>query len=285
MTAHANSLAAFLRSRREGLTPEQVGLASQGRRRTPGLRRGELATLAGLSVEYLERLEQGRDTNPSGAVLAALADALRLSRDEKRHLARLALRQHSATLLPAPQPVGDAPRPSVRDLLDRLDPTPACLLGPVYDVVAWNRSWETVATPLGVLDTDPPNLIRYHFLHPMAHRILDEASWAATADEAVGWLRAAEPDWGSDDAFRALVEDVAAVPGFASRWAAHAVASRLPGGKRFWHPDAGHLNIRLEVLFVGEANHWLQLWLPGDEETAAAFDSLPRPQAVPVPEA
>ncbi|WP_245699593.1 helix-turn-helix transcriptional regulator [Streptomyces roseifaciens] len=278
-------MAAFLRSRWEGLKPEQVGLTSQGRRRTPGLRRGELAMLAGLSVEYLERLEQGRDTNPSGAVLAALADALRLSRDEKQHLARLALRQHSATLLPVPQPVGDDPRPSVRDLLDRLDPTPACLLGPVYDVVAWNQSWETLATSLGVLDTDPPNLIRYHFLHPMAHRIFDEASWAATADEAVGWLRAAEPDWGSDDAFRALVEDVHEVPGFASRWAAYAVASRLPGGKRFWHPGAGHLNIRLEVLFVGEANHWLQLWLPSDEETAAAFDSLLRPQAGPVPDA
>ncbi|WP_053729065.1 helix-turn-helix domain-containing protein [Streptomyces sp. WM6378] len=102
MTTDESSLAAFLRSRRERLKPEQVGLASHGRRRTPGLRRGELATLAGLSVEYLERLEQGRDTNPSGAVLTALADALHLSVEEKQHLALLAMRQHSATLLPAP---------------------------------------------------------------------------------------------------------------------------------------------------------------------------------------
>ncbi|MFD0396778.1 helix-turn-helix domain-containing protein [Kitasatospora sp. NPDC059811] len=274
MTTDESSLAAFLRSRRERLKPEQVGLASHGRRRTPGLRRGELATLAGLSVEYLERLEQGRDTNPSGAVLAALADALRLSVEEKQHLAMLAMRQHSAPLLPAPPPVGEDPRPGVRDLLDRLDPNPACLLGPVYDVVAWNRSWEVMATPMGVLDKTPPNLIRYHFLHPMARRILDEAAWAATADGAVGWLRAAEPDWGSDCAFKDLVDDVRAVPEFAARWAAHTVAARRPISNRVRHPEAGDLNMRVEVLFVGEANHWLQLWLPGDEETAAAFASL-----------
>ncbi|GGX13582.1 helix-turn-helix domain-containing protein [Streptomyces noursei] len=285
MTTHPSSLAAFLRSRRERLKPEQVGLASHGRRRTPGLRRAELATLAGLSVEYLERLEQGRDTNPSGAVLTALADALRLSRDEKQHLALLAMRQHSATLLPAPPPVGDDPRPGMRDLLDRLDPTPSCLLGPVYDVVAWNAAWETAATPLGVLDTDPPNLVRYHFLHPLAHRTFDDASWASTADEAVGWLRAAEPDWGSDGAFRALIEDVQAVPEFAARWATHVVASRQPASKRIWHPGAGHLNLRLEVLFVGEANHWLQLWLPSDEEAATALGSLLRTRPSPAPHA
>ncbi|WP_206502825.1 helix-turn-helix transcriptional regulator [Streptomyces chrestomyceticus] len=274
MTTDASSLAVFLRAHREQLKPEQVGLASRGRRRTPGLRRSELATLAGVSVEYLERLEQGRDTNPSGAVLTALADALRLSREEKRHLALLAVKQHSAPLLPAPPPVGTAPRVGVRDLLDRLEPTPACLLGPVYDIVAWNQAWESLARPLGVLDKDPPDLIRYHFLHPMAHHILDDAAWAATADEAVGWLRAAEPDWGTDAAFRDLVDDVQAVPEFASRWAAHTVASRRPFGNRIWHPEAGPLNIRVEVLFVGESSHWFQLWLPDDEETAAPFGAL-----------
>ncbi|WP_197371325.1 helix-turn-helix transcriptional regulator, partial [Streptomyces clavuligerus] len=283
MTTHTSNLAAFLRSHRERLKPEQVGLASHGRRRTPGLRRGELATLAGLSVEYLERLEQGRDTNPSGAVLTALADALRLSQDEKQHLALLAMRQHSATLLPVPRPVGDDPRPGVRELLGRLDPTPACLLGPVYNVVTWNAAWETAARPLGVLDLDPPDLVRYHFLNPKARRTFDDQSWAETADEVVGWLRAAEPDWGDDDAFRALMSDVHTVPEFASRWAAHTIASRRPASKRVWHPGAGHLNIRLEVLFVGEANHWLQLWLPSDEDTATALASLTRTRTDPVP--
>ncbi|MGW9027708.1 helix-turn-helix domain-containing protein [Streptomyces sp. NPDC055722] len=134
--ADGGELAAFLRSRREKLKPEQVGLSSSGRRRTPGLRREELATLAGLSVEYLERLEQGRDTNPSVAVLAALAEALRLSDDDKRHLAMSAMKRHTAALFPEPRPISDESRSTVRALLDHLDPTPACLLGPIYNVAA-----------------------------------------------------------------------------------------------------------------------------------------------------
>ncbi|MCT9932187.1 helix-turn-helix transcriptional regulator [Planotetraspora sp. A-T 1434] len=277
MTTDEGDLAAFLRSRREQLKPEQVGLSSSARRRTPGLRREELATLAGLSVEYLERLEQGRDTNPSVAVLAALAEALRLSDDDKRHLAMLAMKRHSAALFPAPRPVSDEPRPTVLALLDRLDPTPACLLGPIYNVVAWNKAWETVSRPLGTPDGEPPNFIRHHFLNPATHRLFDDDDWAATADEVVGWLRSAQQDWGSDDEFRALVDDLSAVPEFAERWAAHPVAYRRPGVKRLFHPDAGILHVTLEVLLVGEAGHWLQLWLPHDEKTEHAIDALLSP--------
>ncbi|PIB03822.1 MULTISPECIES: helix-turn-helix transcriptional regulator [Streptomyces] len=271
---NGGELAAFLRSRREQLKPEQVGLPSYGRRRTPGLRREELATLAGLSIEYLERLEQGRDTNPSVAVLAALAEALRLSDDEKRHLAILAMKRHSAALFPAPRPVSDEVRPTVRALLDHLDPTPACLLGPIYNVVAWNSACEAVIRPMGVLDEDSPNFIRYHFLNPTARQVFADRAWAATADEVVGWLRSAQPDWGFDDEFRTLVDDLGAVPEFASRWAAHPVAFRQPGGSRLSHPDAGILNLSREVLLVGEANHWLQLWLPRDEKTTSAIKAL-----------
>ncbi|MET8406121.1 helix-turn-helix transcriptional regulator [Streptomyces sp900116325] len=267
-------LAGFLRSRRERLKPEHVGLRSTGRRRTPGLRREELATVAGLSVEYLERLEQGRDTNPSVAVLAALAEGLRLSDEDKQHLVMLAMKRHSATLLPAPPPVSDEPRPTVRTLLDHLDPTPACLLGPIYNVVAWNHACEAVIRPLGVLDQDPPNFIRYHFLNPTARQVFADDDWEATADDVVGWLRSAQPDWGSDDEFRTLVDDLSAVPDFASRWAAHPIAHRQPGSKRLSHPDAGTLNFTMEVLLVGEANHWLQLWLPRDEKTASAVNAL-----------
>ncbi|MFJ9567536.1 helix-turn-helix domain-containing protein [Streptomyces fuscichromogenes] len=279
-TTDEGGLAGFLRSRRERLRPEQVGLPASGRRRTPGLRREELATLAGLSVEYLERLEQGRDTNPSVGVLAALAEALRLSDDEKWHLAMLAMKRHSATLFPAPHPVSEEPRPTVRALLDHLDPTPACLLGPIYNLVAWNRAWGTVVRPVGVLDEDRPNFLRYHFTNPMAHRIFDEDDWSAVADELVGWLRSAQPDWGLDDEFRDLVDDLAEVPEFARRWAAHPVAFRQPGSRRLLHPDAGTLSLTLEVLLVGEAshafesNHWLQLWVPYDEQTASAISAL-----------
>lgn len=227
-----------------------------------------------MSIEYLERLEQGRDTNPSVAVLAALAEALRLSDDDKRYLAMSAMKRHSAVLYSEPHPVSDEPRPTMRVLLDHLDPTPACLLGPIYNIAAWNNAWETLVRPLGMLDEDPPNLIRYHFLNPTARQAVADADWAARADELVGSLRSAQPDWGSDDEFRALVDDLGAVPEFAGRWATHQVAYRQPGGKRFLHPDAGTLHITLEVLLVGETSQWLQLWLPADEKTRSAIDAL-----------
>lgn len=275
--ANGGELAPFLRSRRERLTPGQVGLSSSGRRRTPGLRREELATLADVSVEYLERLEQGRDTNPSVAVLAALAEALRLSDDEKRHLATLAMKRHNAALCPRPRPAGDEPRPAVRALLDQLDPTPACLLGPIYNVVAWNNAWDAVLRPLEMLDEDRPNFIRYHFLNPAARQILADTDWAAAADELVGWLRSAQQDWGSDGEFRALVDDLCAVPEFARRWTSHPVAHRRSGVEHpgmICHPCAGPLRVTCEVLLVEDASQRLLAWLPDDEETKSAIAAL-----------
>src|SRR5262249_45748422 len=121
------TLGAFLRARREQLTPAEVGLpvgAGTGRRRTPGLRREGVATLAGVSIDYLVRLEQGRDIHPSAAVLAAIATALRLSDDERAHLRRLAAISGTPGLCPAGVVAGRQVEPSVRALLDRLDPTP-----------------------------------------------------------------------------------------------------------------------------------------------------------------
>ncbi|GAA2683014.1 helix-turn-helix transcriptional regulator [Streptomyces lunalinharesii] len=266
--------AEFLRSRREQLTPEEVGLPSHGRRRTPGLRRQELAMLAGLSVEYLERLEQGRDTNPSVAVLAALAEALRLSEDEKVHLAWLALKRHAATLLPVPGPVGEAPRASVRALLDQIDPTPACLLGPIYNLVAWNRAWEAMNRPVGALDQDRPNFIRYHFLHPMARQIFTDSEWASVADDIVGWLRSVQPDRGGEEEFRELVEELAAVPEFARRWETHPVALRRPETRLLLHPVTGAMRFTIEVLVVEGTDNWIQLSVPHDESTRSAMRHL-----------
>jgi hypothetical protein len=124
------------------------------------------------------------------------------------------------------------------------------------------------------LDEDRPSFARFHFLNPKAHQIFDESDWAAIADELVGWLRSAQPDWGPDDEFRDLVEDLDAVPEFARRWAAHPVAFRQPGSRRLLHPVAGTLRFTIEVLLVGEADHWLQLWVPYDEETTSAINDL-----------
>ncbi|CAN5779939.1 hypothetical protein BH23ACT8_BH23ACT8_07940 [soil metagenome] len=120
-----NELGAFLRTRREAITPAEVGLPKSARRRTPGLRRAELATLAGVSVEYLTRLEQGRDRHPSAQVLVALADALRLSPDEGI-LPRRAAKAAAGDICPGAEPPARSVRPTVRALLDRLTEVARC---------------------------------------------------------------------------------------------------------------------------------------------------------------
>ncbi len=116
-----NELGGFIRSRRESITPAEVGLPTGGRCRTPGLRREELATISGVSVDYLIRLEQGRDRNPSASVVGALADALQLDHDERVHLNRLATITSSPELCPARIPPARSIRPPVRAVLDRLE--------------------------------------------------------------------------------------------------------------------------------------------------------------------
>ena len=112
-------MAEFLRARREQLQPGDVGLPDNGRRRTPGLRREEVATLAGVSIDYLVRLEQGRDTKPSPSVIAALADALRLDDEQRRQLYTLAMISQTSELCPAARPLARAVAPTVTALLER----------------------------------------------------------------------------------------------------------------------------------------------------------------------
>ncbi|MCF6526557.1 helix-turn-helix domain-containing protein, partial [Streptomyces sp. JJ36] len=148
-----NELGRYLRARREAVTPADVGLPPGTRRRTPGLRRAELATLAGVSVEYLTRLEQGRDRHPSAQVLGALADALRLPSAERVRLRQVAkaVGGHPGPC-PAAEPPARAVRPTVRALLERLEPTPAVLLNRLSEVLAHTTGYARLVAPLGVLD-------------------------------------------------------------------------------------------------------------------------------------
>jgi transcriptional regulator with XRE-family HTH domain len=267
-------LAEFLRSHRERVTPEAVGLPLFGRRRTPGLRREELATLAGVSIDYLVRLEQGRDTNPSPAVVMALADALRLSVDEKRHFVMLALKTNGAAfeeLYPTSGALSNEVRPTLRTLLDRVNPTPAFVAGRLSDVLAWNESWRTLVTPLGILDEEHPNLARYVFLNPAARRVMSD--WAGAADSQTSVLRAAHPRWASDQQFVALIDELRSVPEFAKRWEAHTISLRRPRLTRLVHPDAGQLVLTLESLTSEDDQH-LETWLAYDETTEAAIRTL-----------
>lgn len=273
-------MAEFLRARREQLKPADVGLPDSGRRRTPGLRREEVATLSGVSIDYVVRLEQGRDTKPSPSVIAALADALRLDDEQRRQLYTLAVVSQNQELCPAPRPIVGAVAPTVVALLERLVTTPAFVAGPANDVLAWNDTWERLVRPLGMLDDASPNLARYVFLHPASRAVFPD--WVRAADEQVSRLRAAAGCRGEDEDFAALMAELGSAPDFAERWSMFATAERRRGTTNLAHPDLGPLNLDYEVLLLPDEvdEQRLITWLPGDEATATALsrvEEAPRP--------
>lgn len=274
------TVAEFLRARREQLQPGDVGLPDSGRRRAPGLRREEVATLAGVSIDYLIRLEQGRDTRPSPSVIIALADALRLDDEQRRQFYKLAMLSHSGELCPAARPMTGKIAPTVMTLLERLDPTPSFVVGPANDVLAWNDAWELLVRPLGMLDGAVPNLARHVFLHPRAPTVYPD--WMAVADEQVSRLRAATARWGDDDSFVALMDELRAVPAFVERWSTLATTEKRRGTTRIAHPYIGGLLLNYEVLLLPDDvdEQRLITWMPADEVTA---DALARSADTAVP--
>lgn len=266
-------LGRFIRSRREAVTPAEVGLPTSLRRRTPGLRRAELATIAGVSVDYLIRLEQGRDRNPSGQVLGALADAMHLNDDDRGHLGKLAAVTANGELCPSLTPPARSVRPTVQALLDRLEPTPAFVLNRLGDVLAWTSGYQRLAEPVGILDADPPNLVRFTFDDARARTVYPD--WAAIADEQVANLRAGmRPD---DPEANALVSHLAAGSGaeFTARWEARDVAGKRTGVKRLLHPEVGELRLAFETMQLPDVDDQrLVVYLPADEATSAALDVL-----------
>jgi transcriptional regulator with XRE-family HTH domain len=270
--ATTSELGDFLRSRREHLTPHDVGLRDSGRRRTPGLRREEVATLAGISIDYLVRLEQGRDKNPSREVVSALADALQLSTSERHHLSLIAAIGDNHDMCPgAGESAADTLRPTIVDILERLDPTPAFVLGPYGDVLGWNDAWGELAGGIGMIDGNPPNLPRFVFSDERA--LVAYTDWSHAADEQVAMLRAAALRWRDDDRLAALLDELRAHPEFDVRWARHDVADKTASTKALRHPDHGPLLVRYEVMSIADdAGQQLVTWLPGDDATARVID-------------
>lgn len=268
-----DGLAAFLRRRRERLRPSDVGLASAGRRRTPGLRRQEVAQLAGMSVDYYIRLEQARGPRPSRQILAALARALLLTADERDYLFRLAGDN--------PLPVAVPPReisPGLRNLLDSMPDTPAYVVDAKYDVLAWN---ELATYFIGDLSGHPENdrnVIRWTF-----GRVAGSGPWpdeesVRFARATVADMRAAYARYPSDSGLRALVTELLALsPQFAQMWSEHEVQARRPLIKRFVHPIAGPLEFECQLLQVGETGQRLIVYCaaPGSP-TQEAFRRLAR---------
>ncbi|MET7398797.1 helix-turn-helix transcriptional regulator [Dactylosporangium sp. NPDC005572] len=272
-----NELGRFLRARREAVRPADVGLPTGARRRTPGLRRAEVATLAGVSVEYVTRLEQGHDRHPSAQVLSALATALRLPVAERVHLHNLTKGAGGFTCRGPDRRAGRIVRPTVRALLDRLEPTPAVLVNRLAEVVAHTEGYARLTAGTGVLDADPPdtvpNLARYLFTDPRARQLF--ADWDRAADEQVAALK--HGPFRADPEIAALADEltVTAGPVFAGRAETVAGPPVGTGVLPLAHPAVGPLRLAYETLDLPAADDQrLIAYLPADPDSAAALDRL-----------
>ena len=243
-------LGRYLRARRAAVTPGELGLpVGSGTRRTPGLRREELAALAGVSIDYYVRLERGKETRPSPSVLDALARALRLDVEETTYLRNLA--QQAARGAGAdPRPTASRTvRPTLLRLLESVRPCPAYVIGPTNDILAANPSGLHLMPGMADWPAKQRNTIRYTFLHPYARQLWPD--WETKARACVAHLRAVvgtAPD--TPDLVALVGELVVKSPDFSRMWERYDVRKVGYGQKTFMHPDVGTITLSHEVLEV-----------------------------------
>ena len=296
----AKEIAGFLRSRRAGISPEQAGLPFDGRiRRVPGLRRDEVARLAGVSSEYYTRLEQGRAGNPSPEVIAAIARALRLDDTEAEHLRDLLAAGSGSgfgtgvgsgsgagaawTSRRAPSRVQRV-RPGLHLMLDTLDHVPAFILGRRTDVLAANRLARAIITDFEVLPAARRNMARYYLLDPLARERVGD--WEQIAAETVAMLRFEAGRYPHDKQLADLVgELMLTCPEFTGWWNDHRVLRRTHGEKSYRHPVVGELRFSYESFQTpGDAEQTLCVYTvqPGSDSAQAlrVLDSWTAPEPV-----
>ncbi|WP_405498839.1 helix-turn-helix transcriptional regulator [Nocardia sp. NBC_00511] len=264
-------LADFLRRSRERLRPQDVGLPAGPRRRTPGLRREELAHLAGVSADYVMRLEQARSSQPSTQLLAALARALRLTPDERDHLYLLAGHRP-----PEGPRAGHQIRPALLYLLDRLGDTPAQLLTDLGDLLAQNALAEALFGRVNDLDEQDRNIAWRWFTNPRVREAYPPEDHDHLSRVRVADLRAAATHRAYDPPATALVERLeSASPEFATLWHDHEVAVRRSHHIRILHPAVGLLEFDFEILFTEATDQRLRLFTPPqDSPSLAALEAL-----------
>jgi transcriptional regulator with XRE-family HTH domain len=263
-----DDLGSFLRSRRAALSPERAGVATYDRRRVPGLRREELAQLAGVSVAYYTRLEQGQSANASDGVLDALAGALQLDADARAHLHNLARPPHP------PHRTGDGVTPGVARLLDAMPAIPACLAGPRLEILAWNRVGHAlladhldVAAPSDAATR--PNMARMVFRDPRTRELF--VDYDVKAREKVAYLRLAAGRRPGDHQLEALIGELSvASRDFATLWAAAPVKEKTTGTRRFAHPLVGRLDLDFQVLAVPGSDGQLMITFTAEPDTPSA---------------
>ncbi|AEW98534.1 helix-turn-helix transcriptional regulator [Streptantibioticus cattleyicolor] len=241
-------LAGFLRSRRERISPADIGLPAGPRRRTPGLRREEVAQLAFISTEYYTRLEQARAPRPSREVLAGLTRALRLTDAERDHL------HHLAGTPPGPPPGPSREvRPSLLDLLRRLPQAAALVLSATYEVIAWNDLAAALLEDFSALSRRDRNLVRRAFLGPRPdgrrlYGLSDADTFAHTMAQNLRATAARYPD---DPEVTGLVDELLAGSAeFAGVWASHGVRAEPTLCKTLHHPLVGPVHVNCDVLDV-----------------------------------
>ncbi|MCX5336596.1 helix-turn-helix transcriptional regulator [Streptomyces sp. NBC_00140] len=244
-------LSEFLRTRRARLKPEDVGLPDYGRyRRVPGLRREELAQLAGVSVAYYTRLEQGNGRHVSPEVLDAIARALRLSDAEHAHLTHLAKPKQQKK-----KPAGRAQqvRGPLRTLLDTMDGVPAILVGRRSDILVWNRMAAAVFGDWAELPAREQNWARLVFLRPEYRDLF--VDWEHKASDVVSQLRMDAGSHPNDPRLSALVGELSVKSEeFRRLWATHDVKEKCHGIQRLHHPLVGELDLRLESFHQADAH-------------------------------
>ncbi|UFU05942.1 helix-turn-helix transcriptional regulator [Ruania halotolerans] len=252
MTKQAVGLGDFLRSRRAQIAPESAGVVTYGFRRVTGLRREELAELAGVSLTYYTRLEQGNATNASDAVLDALARALGLDAIERAHLFSLA---RGGVPRPA---AGDpySPRPSTLTLLDSMAEVPTVLLARNQDILAWNRLGHALIAshldPSAPTRGQRPNATRMLFLDPATRTLYRD--WGHEACLTVASLRYVAGQHPDDERLQAMIHDLRTESGeFDALWRRQPVDLCISGVKRLRHPRVGDLTVSYEILHLAEA--------------------------------
>ncbi|GAA2582469.1 helix-turn-helix transcriptional regulator [Winogradskya consettensis] len=269
-TARRSELGSFLRSRRERVTPGQVGMPPGLRRRTPGLRREEVAQLAGVGVTWYTWLEQGRPINASAQVLAAVARTLRLSDAERDHLYRLAgVPQLRSGVEPAPG-IPD----ELHAILRALDPLPAVLVNARTDVLAWNRSYGAVHHHMVSASAAERNTLWYLFTAPPEHsRILNRDEQAPEVVAGFRYRYSQHPD---DPQWRDLVARLHdASPLFARLWDTEDVAPPSLCDKHYDFPEIGELRLRSTGMdLIGRPGIRLVVHTPADDCSRDRLDRL-----------
>ena len=238
-----NPLGDFLRARREMTNPDEVGIVSSGRRRTPGLRREEVAQLSGVSTDYYTRLEQGREQHPSDQVLDALARTLGLDPEETAHLHLLTRTRRG----PVRRRRRETVRPSLLRLMDGWLHTPALIVDRRMDMLAGNGLGRALFAK--AFEDDEPNLVRFVFLSPAARSFYPH--WEHVAQSSLGALRAAAGDLLNDTRLTDLVGELSLKsPEFRHLWARHDVRGKTHEAKVFNHHDVGELTLTYDSLTV-----------------------------------